>query len=153
MIHKSLHCVVEAGNTNPHDRYVLLVLTIWQQCYILAGIYIPPPFKSEILYAILERVTPHCPVKLLLLGDFKTVFSLHLDRATPPKPFAGDLPGWALSSGFTEVWRWKHPSTRRLSWPPNSMDPIHLSFILICCRPLSKKSAPNRGHKTGPLSY
>lgn len=64
LVHKSLPCILEAVHTDPQRRFVVLVLTIWQRRYVFAGIYVPPPFKSEMLYFVLERITPTVLLKL-----------------------------------------------------------------------------------------
>lgn len=104
LVHKSLPCVIDAVHTDLLGKFVILVLTLWQQRYVFVGIYVPPPFKPEILYTILERITHYCPAKILLLGDFNAILSPDLDRPLPPKSFTGKLSNWALSAGVTEVW-------------------------------------------------
>ena len=73
------------------------------------------PLSLRFCNTILERITPYCPAKLLLLGDFNAILSPDLDRPAPPKSFTGELSNWALSAGVTEVWRWKFPSTKSFS--------------------------------------
>lgn len=70
LISKSFPCVMEHVHTDPQGKYVLIVFTVWGVRYIVVGVYIPPPFSSSTLYTILEKITPYCPARLLLMGDF-----------------------------------------------------------------------------------
>lgn len=115
LISKSFPCVVEQIRTDLQGKYVIVVFAVWGTRYIVVNIYIPTLFSTSTLYTILERVTPYCPTRLLLMGDFNAILAPDLDRPVPPKQCFTDLSTWAQAMGVTEVWRWKHPSNRAYS--------------------------------------
>lgn len=136
LVNKSLPYVIEAVHTDPQGKYVNLVTLFWQQQYVFVGIYIPPPFQPATLLQILVEIAPYCPTKLLPLGDFNAVLSLDLDRPVSTRSSTRDLLKGALSTGLTEAWRWKNPTTRAYSCfstsyktPPES---TLLSQIRLC---------------------
>lgn len=115
LIHKNVPCVIEEICTDPQGKFALVVFTLWAQKYIVVNIYVPPPFSPVVLYTILERITPFCPGKILILGDFNATMSPDLDRPTPSKNHSIELSAWAQAMGLAEIWRWKHPTTRSYS--------------------------------------
>lgn len=54
--------------TDPRDKFVLVVFTLWAQRYIIVNIYVPPSLSHAILYAVLERITLFAPGKYYLWG-------------------------------------------------------------------------------------
>lgn len=69
LISKSLPWEVEHVHMDPQVKYVLVVLNLWSQLYVVVSVCVPPPFSSTILYTIIEKIAPYCPAKLLLMVD------------------------------------------------------------------------------------
>lgn len=73
------------------SKYVIVVFTLWSQHYIIASVYIPPISLllslQGVLYTILERFTPYCPAKLLLMGDFNAILAPDLGRPQSSQAF------------------------------------------------------------------
>lgn len=43
VLQESLPCVVDAVHTDTQGKFVIMVITVWQQTYVLVGVYMPPP--------------------------------------------------------------------------------------------------------------
>lgn len=70
-------------NTDPQGKYVIVVFTIWGTGYVVVNVYVPPPFSLSILYTVLERITPYCHARLLLMGNFNAILAPDMDRPDP----------------------------------------------------------------------
>lgn len=76
------------------------------------AVYSPPPFSVTVLNKILERIVPHFPANLLLMGDFNTILSPELGRPRLPKQYSVELQNWVEEAGVIEVWRWRNSDKR-----------------------------------------
>lgn len=99
LINKSFPSVNENIYADSQGKYVIMVFALWQQNYVIAAIYFPPPFSPEIQNAILDRISKHCPSKLL--------------RPRPPKQHLMELYNWAQVAGVIIVWRWKNQKNKK----------------------------------------
>lgn len=63
-------CNIDAGG-----RYIFLHCIIGNQEYTLANIYIPPPFKLEVLYCLLEFIVDKPNIPIIAVGDFNVVIN------------------------------------------------------------------------------
>lgn len=93
----------------------MLVLTIYNTKYIIVNVYLPPPSEIQVLYSLYERLAPHCPARILFIGDFNATLSRDLDRPFPQSNFSPELGTWAQATEFTKTWRWLHPQDRTYS--------------------------------------
>lgn len=76
---KNLSCSIEHVVTDPHGRYIVVVLTIESQLPAIVNIYVPPTFKREVLCQNLEKVATFGPLKLLVAGDFNNILDYALN--------------------------------------------------------------------------
>lgn len=102
--------------TDPGGRYVVVFIEVYSHHLALVNMYIPPPFSSAILYDVLDKLAPHSPFKLLIAGDFNNILDYTIDTSNPQRAPNHDLSHWATAAGFTELWRWKHPTDRCYSY-------------------------------------
>lgn len=101
--------------------------------------YVTPP---EVLGILLERITPYCPAKLLIMGNFNAILSLDLDRQTMPKHSSDDLQAWVQAAGLTVVWQWKHQTTDLILASPLPTKPPHASTFhlpILLCWPMFRR--------------
>lgn len=88
---------------------------------IIAGIYVPPPFSSEVLKCMASFIARFPDVPLLAVGEFNNYLDPAWDKLPAPTlsssvirgptPFArllGEL-------GLMAVWRLRHPGIKKFS--------------------------------------
>lgn len=98
---------------------------------MFVSVYIPCPFSDAVLHTVLHKISPFCPAKLLIMGDFNATLSSALGRPPPSKTTSGDLGVWAQAADLTEVWHWKSPSIKAyacFSMPKKTAYHIDLAF-------------------------
>lgn len=61
-------------------RYIFLFCSIENKIYVLANIYIPPPFKLDVLQELLEFTLDKVGTPIIVVGDFNEVLDKTLDR-------------------------------------------------------------------------
>ena len=61
-------------------RYVFLYCVIENREYVLANIYIPPPFKLEVMYKLMDFMMDKTGIPVIVMGDFNEVINKKLDR-------------------------------------------------------------------------
>lgn len=102
--------------TDPQGCYAIVVLEVESQRLAVVNIYIPPPFKSEVLYTVLEKAATFGPLKLFVAGDFNNILDYDLDTSNPTRVQNLELGHWADSAILEEVWWWKHPLEKGYSY-------------------------------------
>lgn len=70
-------------------RYVFLHCVTENLEYVLANIYIPPPFKLDVLYSLLEFIIDKPELPVIVVGDFNVVIHKKVDRHPPGKQSQG----------------------------------------------------------------
>lgn len=88
LISKPLQCIIHDVHIDPHGKYGMLVLTIYNKKYVIVNVYLPPPSQVQSLYPLYERLAPHCPAQVLFMGDFNTTLSRDLDRPSSQANFS-----------------------------------------------------------------
>ena len=100
-------------------RYIFLFCSIENRPYILANTYIPPPFKFEVLYRLLEFTTDKTGVPVIAVGDYNEVLDRSLDRFPPGNKSTtlseGRLARFLEEIGLRDIWRTCNPRTRQYS--------------------------------------
>lgn len=100
-------------------RYIFLYCVIENQEYVLANIYIPPPFKLDVLYCLLEFIMDKTSIPIIVVGDFNVVINKKIDRLPPGNQGQG-LQGNRMShflceAGLLDLWRIRNPVTLQFS--------------------------------------
>lgn len=67
--------------SDPGGRYVILVVDVYQTTVVIANIYMPPHFQSQILHDLLVKLAPYMHLSLLLAGDFNAILDGELDTS------------------------------------------------------------------------
>lgn len=104
LIHKKLTCAIDHVVTDALGRYAIVVMTVESQLIAIANVYVPPPFKNEVLYQVLEKVATFGPLKLLVACDFNNILDYSLDTSNPTSAQNLELGNWAESAALEEVW-------------------------------------------------
>lgn len=78
---------------------MIVIIDVESQLLAIANIYVPPPFKSDVLYTVLERVATFGPLKLLVADDFNNILDYALDTSNPSRVQNLDLGHWVV------IWR------------------------------------------------
>lgn len=65
------------------SRYIVLHASLRGKQYVVAGLYIPPPFQKKVLDDIMAKISLYPNVPFIILGDFNATLSATLDRLQP----------------------------------------------------------------------
>lgn len=100
-------------------RYIFLSCLIENRRYILANVYIPPPFCTEVMEDLARFVADFPGTPVIALGDFNMTMNGSIDRF-PPKPGVGEanrspLLQYCDELGLVDIWRRRHPGERQYS--------------------------------------
>lgn len=131
LVSKTLPFQLVDFHVDQSGKFVIVHAIIRGRHYVLAGIYIPPPFHRNVLDAIMAKVSLYPDIPFLLLGDFNATLSQTLDRLHPHQTNSKTLCQWAHAYCLTEVWRWLHPNSKQFSCfsaTTNSLSRIDLAF-------------------------
>lgn len=101
---------------DPMGCYIFLYCFIEGYPYVIANLYIPPPFKLEILYCLLEYVEDKGDVPIIIMGDFNMALDSSLDRFQPGSRQTG-VSGGRLAQfleevGWCNLWKARNPESR-----------------------------------------
>lgn len=66
LIIKNVPCTIDEVVTDPNGKFVMLVISLWNQKYVIVNVYLPPPSQMNPLYLLLEMLSDHSPLKLML---------------------------------------------------------------------------------------
>lgn len=69
-------------------RYVFLYCQIENKSYIVANLYILPPFKMEVLYKLVEFLEDKGDTPVIVVGDFNEVLDRRKDQFPPGRQTA-----------------------------------------------------------------
>lgn len=100
-------------------RYVFLFCNIEGRDCILASVYIPPPFSTEILSELLSFIADKPGVPVIVMGDFNMAMDNCLDRL-PTRVVSGGVSRGPLLQfcnevGWVDIWRKWHPDVKQYS--------------------------------------
>lgn len=90
------------SSIDEHGRYISLQCSIENKMWVLANSYIPPPFKTEILYKLMEFILDKPDIPVIVVGDFNTVMDRSMDRFSLGSS-KGIVPGSQLSQFLGEA--------------------------------------------------
>lgn len=100
-------------------RYIFLHCIIENQECILANIYIPPPFKLEVLYCLLEFVVDRPNIPVIVVGDFNVIINKKMDRFPPGNqgwgPQGKRIGQFLEEAGLLDLWRIRNPVAQQFS--------------------------------------
>lgn len=66
LIIKNVPCTIDEVVTDPNGKFVMLVISLWNQKYVIVNVYLPTPSQMNPLYLLLEMLSDHSPLKLML---------------------------------------------------------------------------------------
>lgn len=94
-------------------RYIFLLCSIENARYVVANIYIPPPFNLDVLLKLYEFLLDKKEVPIVAMGDFNEVLDKGLDRF-PLRKSSEDSVRSRLSFfleevGLMDLWRARNP--------------------------------------------
>lgn len=99
--------------------YVFLFCTIEGKSFVIANVYIPPPFKMGILYHLLEYVEDKGDIPLIAVGDFNMVLNGKMDRFPPrareDRATEGRFTQLLEEIGWCDLWRIRNQEERQYS--------------------------------------
>lgn len=59
------------------------------------NVYLPPPFKVQLLYDLLVTLAPYMHLPMLFMGDFNNIMYSTLDSSNANRTASVDLCAWA----------------------------------------------------------
>lgn len=90
-------------------RYIFLHCKIENRTYVLANVYIPPPFNTSVLRSLVEFVLDRPGVPVIVLGDFNMVMDQKIDRFPQGAQRGGTtddrLSRFLGETGLKNIWR------------------------------------------------
>lgn len=93
--------------------YIFLNCLTENKPYVLANVYIPPLFKLEIMYRLLEFVEDKVDTPIIVVGDFNALLNSSLDRFPPgartDRASEGRLGQFLEEIGWSDLWRSRNP--------------------------------------------
>lgn len=106
-----VHCAVDFQMIDKlidtEGRYVIILCKIHNLKCILAAIYVPPPFTTEVLRLILTYQLGHPDVPLIILGNLNCYMDPVLNKYPPP--MASRTRARMALQKFTEEFGWLDP--------------------------------------------
>ena len=102
-----------------YGRFIFLHCIIDNKMYIIANIYVPPPFRIDIMLRLNEFIMGKEEIPVLVVGDFNEVLDRRVDRF--PTPLVPDLMknsrlGQFLEEvGLLDLWRVRNPGIQQYS--------------------------------------
>lgn len=112
LVHRKFHFQLLSVTLDRNGTYVLLncLYCISQTPFLLIGVYIPPPYSSNVIKEMLECIASYPHIPCIWLGDFNCpwdkfldCFNLSLSTLNAPWPSFLQL---LLSKCFiTDAWR------------------------------------------------
>lgn len=94
--------------------YIFLHCFIEGKPFVIANLYIPPPFKLETLYRLLEYVEDKADTPVIVVGDFNVVLNSCLDRfplgARAERVIEGRFAQLLEEVGWSDLWRTRNPN-------------------------------------------
>lgn len=107
------------SRVDEYGRYIFLSCLIENKRYVLANVYIPPPFSMAILDDLASFIVDSPGTPVIVVGDFNMRMNNSIDRF-PPKSRTGGAPKSPLLQyceeiGLVDIWRRRHPGERQYS--------------------------------------
>lgn len=120
LIHRRVHFKLVSVTLDKEGRFVLLNCIIFQQPFLIVGIYIPPPYSSSVVQEVLANLASHPCTPCIWLGDFNCPWDKSLDRfnaITTPRinPSPSSLHTLLAEFNITDAWRSRYPSLIQFS--------------------------------------
>lgn len=115
LIHKKVECEVLDHKIDSQGRYVFLHMRLYGRTFVLAAIYIPPPFSGEVLRQLVAYLKQREEPRVLAIGDFNCVLDEITDRwRQSPVVIRGGSPlaGFLDEFGWVDFWRSRNPEGR-----------------------------------------
>lgn len=107
------------ASIDENGRYIFLYCSIGNRKYVLANIYIPPPFKIDVMIRLNEFLLDKEEVPVIVVGDFNEILDKKLDRfpirinAEPTG--RGRLSQLLDEVGLMDIWRVRNPGAQQYS--------------------------------------
>lgn len=100
-------------------RYIFLHCAIDNSMYIVANIYIPPPFRLDVMLRLNEFLLDKEGVPIIIVGDFNEILDRELDRF-PIQTFSEPMGKSRLRQfldemGLLDLWRAWNPGVLQYS--------------------------------------
>lgn len=86
MVHRTLNFQVYDKRVEAEGQYVILLYCIFHVKYILACVYIPPPFNFAVLRIMLTYQLGNPGIPLYLVGDLNCYLDPSIDKNPPVRP-------------------------------------------------------------------
>lgn len=115
LIGKSIPFQLLDLHVNPSGKFIIIHASPLGKPYVLAGVYIPPPFQRKTLDDIMAKVSLHPNTLFILLGDFNTTLRHMLDKLHHPQMHNKTLYSWAQAHNLTEICNWLKPNSKQFS--------------------------------------
>lgn len=100
-------------------RYVFLHCVIENLECVLANLYIPPPFKLDIMYNLMEFIIDKAELPVIVVGDFNMVLDNKIDRFPGGKQSQrkqeNRLKQFLQEAGLLDMWRTRNPRAQQFS--------------------------------------
>lgn len=104
---------------DPAGRYLMLLCSINDRIIFLVNVYIPPPYKDDVLKKVFEKMAQLPDVPTVIIGDFNNVLNEELDRQSNKKSNGrGKVTRWASQiqeMGLSDIWRVRFPVSKEYS--------------------------------------
>lgn len=94
--------------------YVFLHCSVEEKVYVVANLYIRPPFKLEILYKLMEFLADKEGIPVIVVGDFNKVLDKTLDRF-PPASQSDSVAEGGYHNFWWDIWRTRNPKVQQYS--------------------------------------
>lgn len=119
LVHRNLPFLCIDKVVDDEGRFICVYCTILQSYYVIAVLYIPPPYNCSILKKVLTFLAKYPTVPSIVMGDFNTTVEPFWDKVqvdTMPQGHQFTPFGRMLGEvGLFDVWRLKHPGIRQYS--------------------------------------
>lgn len=116
LIHSSLDYQEIECVSDTEGRFVILLCRIYTLKYILAFVYIPPPYHHQVLKIVLEYQLCHHDIPIYIMGDFNCVLDPALDKHHPVgtlhDPYHTPLSKLMEEVGWTDPWHDRDPGDK-----------------------------------------
>lgn len=103
---------------------------------MLANVYIPPPFCTEILYELMKFIIDKSGAPVIVMGDFNMTMDKSLDRfllgISPGGTSSSPLLQFCGKTGLTDVLRRWYPGARQYSCHSRTHATLSRIDLILC---------------------
>lgn len=135
LIHNSIPFECIESEIDEEGRYICLHCKMYGLQYVIAAVYVPPPYNCSVFKKIIGFVTRFPAIPAVIMGDFNAIIDPHMDRLRTDVQIGNSEVtqfGRLLREvAFIDLWRSKYPLERQYSCHSSTFQSLsRIDFML-----------------------